>query len=342
MSAEAEGAADRAASSPLGASLSEVELSAVVLHLPHAEADATDTTDEAHSVILHATPSNAPPAAPSPSWPSVSSSGTAADWQSELRAQWDTQAANHAARQAALRRQQYWRRRLPALTDFEREHPPLGGDVEWKTKNECIHHSGSTGSNDSSNRHGTNESAPHRHRRITVGERALFLCHSKIASRRFYRLTRQIISMLQALLVLATAILAYSLAAVQHPSNTAWARHNMLVYVEEDSDSAARQFAGGLLNGLTVLAAIVGLTAVFLVLYALRWQHTLRAFLTTVLGGLLLPWGYFAVYVHHALPRSACVIRAGASHPTPCIRFLILIVCSLWCCSYRCRVRSGK
>jgi hypothetical protein len=229
---------------------------------------------------------------------------------------------------------------MPALTDFEREHPPLSGDVEWK-KNENSDPSKDTSSNDRSNRHGANESAPQHYRRITVGERALFLRHSKIASRRFYRLTRQIISMLQALLVLATAILAYSLAAVQHPSNTAWARHNMLVYVEEDSDSAARQFAGGLLNGLTVLAAIVGLTAVFLVLYALRWQHALRAFLTTVLCGLLLPWGYFAAYVHHALPRSACVVHARASHSSPFLRFLILIVCPLCCCS-RCCVRSGK
>lgn len=59
-------------------------------------------------------------------------------------------------------------------------------------------------------------------------------------------------------------------------------------------DSTAVKFRGSLLNGLTVLGAIIAITVVFIVLYVLEWRRALRLFLTSVICLLMTPWMYFA------------------------------------------------
>lgn len=150
-----------------------------------------------------------------------------------------------------------------------------------------------------------------------------FLRDSKLASLRFHRMTRQILSMSIPVCILCGVILLYEEIIVRHASNTHIAMH-MLVYKESSEvslassnaeaelvscragahicdrfrsvaqDSTLHKFRGSLLNGLTVLGAIVAITVVFIVLYMLEWRRALRSFLTGVICALMLPWLYFS------------------------------------------------
>jgi hypothetical protein len=123
-----------------------------------------------------------------------------------------------------------------------------------------------------------------------VSEYEDYIRSSKLSHWRFHRMSRQIASMFLPVLLLCALILAYSLVSVKHEVGTIkghfgiavacgslplctrnwldW--HDCCLCVLQDS--TLRKFTGSLTNGLTVLAAIFLITAVFIVLYAMEWK----------------------------------------------------------------------